>query len=361
MKNITKDNKGITLVALIITIIIMLILVSVTTYTGLDTYKSTQVVKFVTEMQLLQTKIDDLVASKTTQELNNMALQNVTSEKQVNAIVNAFKQDEITTANTSKYKVFTKNDILNLLDVEGVQNDILVNFETREIVSSVGIEHEGTTYYTQYKLPGGQNIINNSAITSRNLNCDLNISLDGLNATITINNIKITNGSLSYKETGSNYWTSITNYTENGKEYTANISKSGNYIFKLQDNADNKSAEKTISIIVTNKPKTEMQIEEYNYGLASQNWAYAQKDSTYYVWIPRFAYDSNNNIKYVKGNSNIATDNTYVDDNWSVHSKFTSGNVELTGIWVSVDNLNQTGLNMLTLLNDNTRTTLIEI
>ena len=57
MKKITKDNKGITLVALIITIIIMLILTSVTVYTGINTYNSSKVNAFVTKMQLLQTKV----------------------------------------------------------------------------------------------------------------------------------------------------------------------------------------------------------------------------------------------------------------------------------------------------------------
>lgn len=368
MKNITKDNRGITLIALAITILITLILVSVTTYTGLDTYKRSKVTKFVTQMQLLQTKVDDIAATATTEELNNMSLQSVTTEEQTNAIVNAFKQGEIITADTSKYKVFTKDDALNILDVEDVQNDIMVNFETREIVSTVGIEYDETTYYTQYKLPGGQTIINNTAEINRDLSFELDLLVDGLNTTTTITSVKATNGTLSYKETASDYWTSITNYTEQGKEYTINISKSGNYVFKLQDNADSKTyVEKSISIIVTNKPKTEIQIEEYNYASTSENWAYAQKDSVYYVWIPRFAYKTNaetndTEIKFIKGNSNIAADNTYIDNTWIIHDKFTTDdNTELTGIWVSVENINQTGLDMITLLNDSTRTTLIEI
>ena len=89
---------------------------------------------------------------------------------------------------------------------------------------------------------------------------------------------------------------------------------------------------------------------------------FLQKDTVNYVWVPRFAYNTNNNIKYIKGNSNIATDNTYIDDTWTIHDKFkTDDDVELTGIWVSVDYKNQTGLNLITLLNDNTRTILTEI
>ena len=363
MKNITKDNKGITLIALVITVLIMITIASVTVYTGIDTYKTSQIERFVIEMQLLQAKVDDLVATNTIDDLNNMGLQSVTTEQQIKAITNAFKQDEIINANTSKYKVFTKDDILNILDVEDVQDDIMVNFETREIVSTVGIEYKDVVYYTQYKLPGGQILVTNSTTTDREVSFNANMVIDGLNATITINNIRITNGALSYKETGSDYWTTITNYTEKGKEYIANISKSGNYIFKLQDNVNSENfTEKTITVTVTNKPKTEVQVNSYNYGLASESWAYTQNGSAYYVWIPRFAYDANNNIKYIKGNSNIATDNTYIDNTWTIHDKFmTEDNVKLTGIWVSVNSKNQTGLNLITLLNDNTRTVLTEI
>ena len=362
----TKDNKGITLISLIITIIIMLILVSVATGTGIETYKTSQVNKFVIQMQLLQSKIDDIIDASTIEELNNLPLQAVTTQEQIDAISNAFKQDEIISADTSKYKVFAKDKILDILDVENVHDDIMVNFETREIVSVVGIKYNGKNYYTQYKLPGGQTIIETTA--NRDLSFELEVSLDGLNATITANNIKIANGTLSYKRTDSEYWTSITNYTEKGREYIVNISKSGNYIFRLQDNANSENyIENTIPVTVTNKPRTQIQIEGYNYALTSENWAYAQKDNVYYVWIPRFKYKTNtqtNNteIKFVKGNTSIATDNTYIDETWNVHSKFTTTDgIELTGIWISVGSAKQTGQNILTLLNDTSRTTLISI
>lgn len=364
MKKITKDNKGITLIALVITVMLLVIIGSVSIYTGLDTYRYSKVSKFVTQMQLLQAKVDDLVVSKTTEELNNMGLQAPTSEQQ-NVINTAFNNGEISTNDINKYKVFTKDKVLELLDVEDVQNDIMVNFETREIISSAGIEYEDETYYTQYLLPGGQTLINKTAEPSRSLGCAISPSIDGLNATMTIEDISITNVTLSYKEENDNYWQTITNYTETNKSYDVLISKSGNYIFKLQDNTKSEnSIEKTVIIKLTNKPRTETEIQPYNYALGSGYWAYAQKNDVNYVWIPRFAYDTNNNIKFIKGNSNIATDNTYIDNTWSVHSKFEiPEGALLTGIWVEVSEGTGTisGLDMLTLLNDSTRTTLIEI
>lgn len=366
MNKITKDNKGITLVALIMTIILMLILVSVTTYSGINSYKNAQVTKFVTQMQLIQAKVDDLVSSKTIEELNSMNLQLPTTQDQQNAINSAISNKEVKTNDMNTYKVFSKDDILNILDVEDVQNDIMVNFETREIISAKGIEYDGKTYYTQYKLPNGQTVINND-IVSRDLDFTLEVSVDGINSTVIVKDIKITNGNLSYKEQNDNYSQTVTNYTEKGNEYKINISKSGNYTFKLQDNTSNENVQKTISIALTNRPKTTSVLQQYNYVGNSNQWAYVQKDNVNYVWIPRFAYKTNadtnsKEIKFIKGNSNIATDNTYINEEWTIPDKFTSNDgIKLTGVWVNVDSVNQEGLDMVDLLNDTSKTILTTI
>ena len=182
MKKITKDNRGITLIVLITTVILMLILLSVGTYSGIDAYKTARVNKFVTQMQLLQAKIDDLYDD----EIETMKLSEITTNEQRNTITVAFANLEITTSNTDSFKVFTKEQILNYLEIDNAENDILVNFETREILDTVGIEYKGKTYYTQYKLPGGQKTIQGSSSQTRDLSFDINESLDGLNCTITI-------------------------------------------------------------------------------------------------------------------------------------------------------------------------------
>lgn len=366
MKN--KNDKGITLIALVVTIIILLILASVTTYSGIDAYKRAKVTNFVTQMQLLQAKIDDLVSSKTEEELNNIELQTVTTQEQIKAITNAFKQEEIAVADTSKYKVFTKDKVLEILDIDDIKNDILVNFETREIVSIEGIEYEGSIYYTQYKLPGGQNIINNSIENQRDLTFEIELETNGLNATITIIDLEIENATLIYSEKNSENWKTVTNCTKNGEIYTIQISKTGDYIIKISDNTNKENyEEKDVAITLTNKPKTGLQIGKYNYGSTSDKWAYVQKDNENYVWIPRFAYKINletnvKEIKFIKGNSNISTENTYIDDTWEIHDIFTTDDeTELTGIWVSVENANQTELDMINLLNKNDITTKVEI
>lgn len=352
MKEKTKDNKGITLVALVITIVLMMILGSVTAYSGIKSYKHTKTTRFVTYMQLLQAKVDDLIASKTVEDLNNMGLNLPTTNEQINSLNLAFENKEISANDPNKYKVFTVENILNILDVEDAKNEIMVNIETREIVDLKGVEHRGKRYYTQYKLPNGQTIIKQES-NLRNLSFIPEVLIDGINSTIILKNISITNGTLSYKEKNSNYVQTITNYTEKGKEYRTNISKTGTYIFKLQDNTNNNYEESEIIITLANKPKTSLNLELYNYGASSEKWAYANKGGISYVWIPRFAYKTNADnsieIKFIKGNSNIATDNTYIDEkDWIVHSKFKN----FTGVWV--ESKKSATLNMIELLNNST-------
>lgn len=347
-----NNNKGITLVILIITIILMLILVSVTTYSGINSYKNMQVTKFVAQMQLIQTKIDEVAEENTTKNLGITI-----TEIQKSVLDLAYANNEIqdnTNEYKSKYVFFSRENLKTQLDLADIEDDVLVNFETREVVSTKGVEYEGKKYYTQYKLPNGESLINNETAT-RTISFEIEVSVNGLNATATVNNISINNGTLSYSETdaeGNNTnWQTITNYTEKDKTYSVNITKTGKYTFRLQDNTnlENSDQHEPIVITLTNKPKTNINIENYNYEADSNMWAYVEVNYTSYVWIPRFAYNSNNDIKFIKGNSNIATDNTYIGEEWTIHSKFTDNETELTGIWI--EKTKQQGLNMLELLN----------
>ena len=53
-----KNKKGITLVSLIITIVILLILASIATYSGISVIKSSRLTAFVTELKIMQTQVN---------------------------------------------------------------------------------------------------------------------------------------------------------------------------------------------------------------------------------------------------------------------------------------------------------------
>ena len=245
----------------------------------------------------------------------------------------------------------------------------MVNFDTREILDLYGIDYEGTTYYTQYLLPNGQTIYNGSNDKRQLDEFTLDVSANGINVTVTARGISTTNGTLRYKEKNTeNSWKTITNYTDGNIDntYKAVISKSGIYEFELKDNVESSNImRKEVTITATNKPKTNNNLGQYNYALNSENWAYTQKEEEYYVWIPRFVYrtnEGNTEIKFIKGNSNITTDDMYVSEGWTVHEKFKSSDESnLTGLWVKVDSANQQNLNMKDLLDRSDITILEEI
>ena len=61
MQKMLKENKGITLVALVITIVVMLIIASIAVYTGKDTIKEAQLEELKTNMLLIEAKAKGLV------------------------------------------------------------------------------------------------------------------------------------------------------------------------------------------------------------------------------------------------------------------------------------------------------------
>lgn len=60
MKN--TRTSGITLISLVITIIVLIILASVATYSGIEVVKSSNVTAFTTELKILQTNVDKIEA-----------------------------------------------------------------------------------------------------------------------------------------------------------------------------------------------------------------------------------------------------------------------------------------------------------
>ena len=53
-------ESGITLVALVITVIVLLILSSIATYSGLNVVRSSKFTVFTTEMKIMQTKVNEI-------------------------------------------------------------------------------------------------------------------------------------------------------------------------------------------------------------------------------------------------------------------------------------------------------------
>lgn len=359
MKN---NEKGITLISLLVTIIIMMILAAVTITVGTDDLEKSKMFKFVAYMQTIQTKVDLIVKNDDYlyygQELGN------TQKQELQSIIQ--KEKLLTSIEDSDYlRYFDSNTISSQLEIDDIDDDIVINFNTREVISLKGIKYDDEIYYTQYNLPGGQKLIQKTDQIARNLTFDgVEAKIDGLNATFIIKNIGITNGTLSYGKldtTGNIKWTLVTDYTTKGENITTkNITESGTYYFKLvdnvsrNDNANDEGNYPSVELRLTNSPKLKGSLTDlsttYNYSNLndSTKWAFAtDKTDTanlkYYVWIPRYAYKLNNDgtlneLQFLRGNSDVTTSGGYINTtDWTVPTEFE----EETGVWVQVNSPNQ--------------------
>lgn len=160
MKN-KNSQKGITIIALVITVIMLLILASVATYTGIESYDKAEQIKFVSQMKLIQTKVDEKVQEDGFNP-DSIDGAKLTDEQKQIVITAATNNGEISSPSDEDYEIYikylTKEQLSTQLSLDNIDEGIIINFKTREVISTVGFEYGGTIYYTQYKLPKGEKL-----------------------------------------------------------------------------------------------------------------------------------------------------------------------------------------------------------
>lgn len=362
MKN-KNSEKGITIVALVLTIIILLILASTATYTGIESYNKAEQIKFVSQLQLIQAKVDEMVQDK---EFDAAEIGNKLTSDQQSILNSANGNDEIVgnSENSENIKYFTKDELSKVFNIDNVDEDIIINFETREVISTVGFKYKGTTYYTQYKLPEGQQLISYKKPDTSLEFSYLKIPQD-LSSVISITEVTrdddiISKDLLKYELWKMNSKGEYEYLKQINPEKTV-ISQAGEYEIKVIDNVDTEG-KKEISVKITNQPilnnwtRAVQTIEhdgtvtfgKLNNGKAwydysdNTKFAYAFYQQQYYLWIPRYA-KNNEEIKFIKGNSNIFEDNTEMNEDWKVPEEFSPNGIEVTGFWLKVDEPNTEG------------------
>lgn len=363
-----SKQEGITLIVLILTIVLMLILASVTVYVGTENIENSKMVNFVSYMQTIQKKVDFI--SEYENYLNYGEELTSDNKSRLEDILNNSNESFLTTTESTYLRYFDSSHIASDLELENVDDEIVVDFNTKEVISLNGTTYENKIYYTQYYLPGGQTLKQQTEEVSRTVSFgNITSNIDGLNATFTITSISLTNGTLSYGKMDSNNvikWTTITDYTKKGENVTSqNIIESGLYYFRLvdnttgQDNADSEGNYPSVELKLTNTPKLQGNLTDlsspYDYSNLndSTKWAFAT-DSTnvaklvYYVWIPRFAYKLNasgtlEELQFLRGTSDVTSSGEYINSaDWTIPNVFASGDIQKTGVWVKVNSPAQT-------------------
>lgn len=155
MRSLRENGKGITLVSLVITIVVLLILASIATYTGIEVIKSSRLTTFTTEMKIMQTQVNKLYQEMKDGDTTIKELGKEISKIDQTQVNNVFKAvGIISIEEREKYRYFDQ-DIIKNLNMEGISGTFLVNIEKRSVISYEGFQDGDEIYYTLEQLPNG--------------------------------------------------------------------------------------------------------------------------------------------------------------------------------------------------------------
>ena len=137
-----RNNSGITMISLAVTLIILALLAGIGISLGLDSYETSKVQNFIATMKIIQGKVDQIA------EMSDKS-----------AYLNG-------TPNENNEYYYTAQDLKNKLGLKGIDMAVYINFETREIRAENGIkadmdyDGEDEIYYNHYNLNGGEKLYN---------------------------------------------------------------------------------------------------------------------------------------------------------------------------------------------------------
>ena len=393
---ILTNEKGVTLQALIITIVLLLILTSIGATAGTSALEYSKYSKLKTELQLLQTKVNELNENNDSskgQDLNN-AQKEILEKEEVKSIIYKGKEDKKDEVKNG-FKFFSVSEIKNDFDLSGIERSYLINVDYRYVVSCEGLKYKNVTYYMIDQMDDGMYNVEYHNKNSNTGAFEVSSSIEGNvgKIIVSINNYDgyINNWQVKYKLNTEEKW-----QISNDLEFT--VDKAGTYIVNVVHGDEIDLGKKTVTVsnelgwnqskkvnspsLMTGLnpikfsepddskggqtiPTNKSDINWYDYD--TKKWANAQtKDGSMWVWIPRYAYKINKSnqtfdVVFLVG----TTDNYYDKDgklqtakrqisetdipdatkDYVVHPAFTNeSNIgyvnggwkkELTGIWVS--------------------------
>ena len=154
-----KNEKGITLIMLISTIIVLVIIATVTIQYGSHSVDSIALENFSFELQQIQGKVDTIHEKIKLGETEYLTYgQNITvSEEAVKTLntvtginyknIPSSQRDKYYSGTNTKYRYFSSKDISEYFDISSNPGDVIINFETREVISVKGFGYKGKIYY----------------------------------------------------------------------------------------------------------------------------------------------------------------------------------------------------------------------
>ncbi len=146
-----KNQKGITLVSLAVTVVIMAILAGVATYVGSESIQETKRTTFISELEMIQAKVNTIYEKIKTNEQDRLYYTSTIGQDLTQ--IEASKLNEILQdTKPDGFRYFSKDE-LKKLDLQNIRQNVLINFNTREVISVDGIIIDKTKYFRLRNMP----------------------------------------------------------------------------------------------------------------------------------------------------------------------------------------------------------------
>ena len=243
-----KNDSGITLVALSITIIVLLILSTVAVSSGKKAIENSRLTTFTAEMKVMQSEVNLLYDKWKNEEKIKFG----DEEKEITNIGNTITDEQKNRYDslnlTNDYKLYDAN-VIEKLGIEGIEGTYFVNIKDRKVISVEGLSYGGKKYYTLDALPEGlYNVDYEGNSTGSAPTFESKVEYVGESKwRITIYNISyegnIKKWNFAYKLDGENEWST-------SKESSFIVNKKGIYKVKLVNNWNNENTEDGTDVVV---------------------------------------------------------------------------------------------------------------
>ena len=239
-----KDEKGVTLIALSVTIVVLIILASVGVTSGISTINSSKLTKFTTEMKTMQTNVNELYNSWKVKakyvlgnkeyigdEILNIGKDLLSVQDKVDIVFKLQSEGGSGITETEGYRYFDF-ETLELLGMKNIQQEFFVNIKKRSVISTVGIKNKDMMCYTLEQLPDGLYNVEYIPLLNEPVDFDINGKyLSDGKGRIDIFNITyngpINKWQVRYRIKGEEKWKNKGEFT--GNETEIEVDKVGNY------------------------------------------------------------------------------------------------------------------------------------
>ncbi len=167
-----KNEKGITMISVVISILVLLLISSITITFNMEAYRMVKVQNFISQLKVIQAKVDDVAESK--KEIETLGFTKLSAIAQTKKEDYVFFQQILNdpifynidttsswTPNLDEDKenyYYFDSEMLKQLGLKNQELTVIINFKTRNVIAKQGVKQEGKTYYRQYDLGNAESL-----------------------------------------------------------------------------------------------------------------------------------------------------------------------------------------------------------